>query len=57
LLAVILAFAATCDAADFNGDGRQDIVWRTHSGNPVIWQMNGLAVGSRITLPAAHEAG
>ena len=56
LLCALLALGVSGHAADFDGDGKQDIVWRTHSGNPVIWQMNGLAAGSRITLPTGHDA-
>ena len=58
ILAVVaqLVVSNVTDAADFNGDGRQDIVWRSHSGSPVIWQMNGLAVASRYTLSPALDA-
>jgi hypothetical protein len=43
--------------ADFNGDGKQDMVWRSHGGNAVVWQMNGLAVAARSTLSPALDAG
>ena len=29
---------------DFNGDGKNDILWRDTSGNTAIWFMNGLTV-------------
>src|SRR6478736_4510199 len=44
-------------AADFNGDGKQDLLWRNHGGNPVVWQMNGLAVASRYTVSPARDSG
>ena len=58
ILAVITQFAVASLAypTDFNGDGKQDLVWRNHAGNPVVWQMNGLAIDSRSTLPAAADA-
>lgn len=43
-------------AADFNGDGKQDIVWRIPAGNPLIWQMDGLTIGAQQTLPIAPDA-
>ena len=43
-------------AADFNADGKQDIVWRAHSGKPVVWQMNGVTPSSRATLPTGLDA-
>src|SRR5512135_2497837 len=49
--------SSTTNAADFNGDGRQDIVWRNHDGNAVIWQMDGPVVASRHTLSPALDAG
>jgi FG-GAP repeat protein len=34
--------------ADFNGDGKQDILWRSiSSGNVYVWGMNGLSVGTQ----------
>jgi Ca2+-binding RTX toxin-like protein len=39
--------AAPISAADFNGDGRSDILWRnTNSGEAYIYQVNGFAVPS-----------
>jgi len=55
--ATILCGVAHAASADFNGDGKQDLVWRSHFGNPVVWQMNGLAVGARATLTPAPDAG
>ena len=36
--------------ADFNGDGKSDLLWRDTSGELVIWQMNGLAVAGSDSL-------
>ena len=50
------AAASLAAAADFNGDGRQDVLWRLPSGNPLIWQMDGLSVKAQQRLaldPAA----
>ena len=52
----LVAAGPIADAADFNGDGKQDIVWRAHSGKPVVWQMDGLTPASRATLPTAPDA-
>jgi len=55
-----LALGASCcgaRAADFNGDGKQDIVWRLPAGNPLVWQMNGLGIGSQYALPTTLDAG
>lgn len=49
--------AADLYGADFNGDGKQDIVWRLPSGNPLVWQMNGLSIAAQQTLPTALDAG
>jgi Ca2+-binding RTX toxin-like protein len=39
--------AAPISAADFNGDGKSDILWRnTNSGEAYIYQVNGFAVPS-----------
>ena len=51
-----LAWTATGSAADFNADGKQDIVWRAHSGKPVVWQMDGLTPSSRATLTTGPDA-
>ena len=56
-VACLGAAAVTVHAADFNGDGRQDLVWRDHAGAAVVWQMNGLGVGSRATLAPARDSG
>jgi serralysin len=29
-------------AADFNGDGKSDILWQNDNGMPAIWLMDGL---------------
>ncbi len=52
------AFAAgTSHAADFNGDGRQDLVWRDHAGAARVWQMDGVGTGTRYTLSPALDSG
>ena len=28
-------------AADFNGDGKSDILWQNDNGTPAIWTMDG----------------
>lgn len=56
-LALLAAIATGATAADFDGDGRQDLVWRDHAGRAVVWRMLGLSVGSRSTLPQALDAG
>jgi len=43
--------------ADFNSDGRQDLVWRNHDGDAVVWQMNGLSAGARYALAPALDSG
>jgi hypothetical protein len=32
--------------ADFNGDGKSDILWRNNSGAVAEWNMNGTAIAS-----------
>ncbi len=36
--------------ADFNGDGRQDFLWRNTDGTVVIWLMNGATILSSASL-------
>jgi len=43
-------------AADFNGDGKQDVVWRLPAGNPLIWQMDGLRVAAQHPLTPTVDA-
>jgi hypothetical protein len=31
-------------AADFNGDGKADILWQNTDGTPAVWLMDGLDV-------------
>jgi hypothetical protein len=57
LAVAFLCAVRTAPAVDFNGDGKQDLVWRNHSGNPVVWQMNGLTVTARNTLSTALDSG
>jgi len=33
-------------AADFNGDGKADILWRQNSGALALWQMNGSSISA-----------
>ena len=38
------------DAADFNGDGKSDILWQNDNGTPAIWLMDGVsAIGGGHT--------
>ena len=40
-------------AADFNGDGKTDILWENRvTGERVIWLMNGTSIGSGVDLGA-----
>jgi Ca2+-binding RTX toxin-like protein len=50
--AIINRFAAApISAADFNGDGKSDILWRnTNSGEAYIYQMDGFAVPSEGSM-------
>src|ERR1043166_6965275 len=41
-------------AADLNGDGRAELLWRnTSTGANAIWYMNGTTIESTGTLPTA----
>jgi serralysin len=42
-------------AADFNGDGKADILWQNDNGAPAVWLMNGVNVLS--TGPALSNPG
>jgi len=38
--------------ADYNADGRPDLVWRNSStGQNALWLLNGAALGSIVDLP------
>ncbi len=39
------------DVADFNGDGKTDIIWRNDSGATAEWLMNGAQIASSSGLP------
>jgi len=43
-------------AADFNGDGKEDIVLQNDNGTPQIWLMNGTSRTSTVTLPGTDES-
>jgi hypothetical protein len=38
-------------AADFNGDGKADILWQNDNGLPAIWTMDGNKATSYAALP------
>ena len=38
-------------AADFNGDGKSDILWQHDSGSPAIWIMDGTNISRGAALP------
>jgi hypothetical protein len=44
------------DTADFNGDGRADILWRHDSGAVALWQMNGALIAATPTVADAATA-
>jgi len=39
--------------ADFNGDGKADILWRDASGQNAVWFQNGTATTSSAIIPSA----
>ena len=47
-------------AADFNGDGKSDILWQNDSGLPAIWTMDGTRITNEVSLqnvdPSWHVA-
>ena len=38
-------------AADFNGDGKSDILWQNDNGLPAIWLMDGTNITGAAVLP------
>jgi hypothetical protein len=45
-------------AADFNGDGKSDILWQTGNGGAAIWEMNGAQiVAANYTLQGSTIVG
>jgi hypothetical protein len=42
---------------DFNGDGKDDILWRNVSGDNAIWLMSGFSLAGASTIPAVSAAG
>ena len=41
-------------AADFNGDGKSDILWQNDSGLPAIWTMDGTNMTAGAVLPESR---
>ncbi|MBN8964811.1 MAG: VCBS repeat-containing protein, partial [Rhizobiales bacterium] len=41
---------------DFNGDGKDDILWRNDNGQVALWQMNGSSVASATTVSTLSSA-
>ena len=50
------AFAKVVGVADYNGDGKADILWQNDSGLPAIWTMNGTAAtgGAALVIRGLH---
>jgi hypothetical protein len=44
-------------AADFNGDGKSDILWQHDSGLPAIWTMNGTTITAAVPFPMLGPRG
>jgi probable HAF family extracellular repeat protein len=42
--------------ADFNGDGKSDILWRQSSGALALWQMNGSSISASNALTSQGSA-
>jgi WD40 repeat protein len=38
------------DVADFNGDGKADILWRNDNGTVAIWQMDGTQIAAGVVV-------
>ncbi|MBC7768807.1 MAG: VCBS repeat-containing protein, partial [Phycisphaerales bacterium] len=38
------------DIGDYNGDGRDDIVWHNTDGSLALWIMNGFSVTSQTII-------
>ncbi|MEA2877045.1 MAG: serralysin [Hyphomicrobiales bacterium] len=53
-------WSSRTEAADFNGDGKADILWQNDSGTPAVWLMDGvkiLSTGAALINPGPswHE--
>ena len=42
------------EVADFNGDGKADVLWQNTNGQVAMWQMDGNHVTSNTTVGSAH---
>jgi len=52
-----LLMSALVSAADFNGDGRSDILWRNWgTGEDAIWQMNGTSAAAGELIPTVSDS-
>jgi hypothetical protein len=42
--------------ADFNGDGKRDLLWQSTTGQSVVWLLNGTSVSATAPFPSAPPA-
>jgi hypothetical protein len=49
-LGVIPTSWAVQGTADYNGDGKSDVLWRNANGDVDVWLMNGATIGSAVNL-------
>ena len=45
------------DAADYNGDGKADILWQNADGTPAVWLMDGLNVAGGANVGSNPGSG
>lgn len=50
IVSFLVLAASSALAGDLNADGKADLVWRDHYGQPIAWQMDGLSRTARLTL-------